>query len=54
MTTQISTKLAALSVALMMNGGMSGAVAYLFNGQIHTPTVNLVHTTVRTSDGKLV
>ncbi len=35
MTTQISTKLAALSVALLVNGVMFGSVAYLFNGQLH-------------------
>ena len=35
MTTQLSTKLAALGLALMVNGLMIGAVAYLFNGQIH-------------------
>jgi hypothetical protein len=34
MTTQISTKLAALAVALMMNGVILGGVAYLFNSQL--------------------
>jgi hypothetical protein len=34
MTTQFSTKLAALGIALMVNGMMIGAVAYLFSGQI--------------------
>ena len=33
MNTQISTKLAALAVALMMNSLIIGGVAYLFNGQ---------------------
>jgi hypothetical protein len=33
MNTHISTKLAALGVALLMNVTMIGAVAYLFNGQ---------------------
>jgi hypothetical protein len=32
MNTQISSKLAALAVALMMNGLILGGVAYLFNG----------------------
>jgi hypothetical protein len=32
--TQISSKLAALFVALMMNSLIIGAVAYLFNGQV--------------------
>jgi hypothetical protein len=38
MTTQISTKFAALAVALMMNGLIIGGVAYLFNGALHQPT----------------
>ncbi|HWJ35027.1 MAG TPA: hypothetical protein VNR70_07160 [Steroidobacteraceae bacterium] len=35
MTTQLSNKLAALGVALMINSLMIGGVAYLFSGQIH-------------------
>jgi hypothetical protein len=35
MNTQISTKLAALAVALTINGSMIGTIAYLFNGQLH-------------------
>jgi hypothetical protein len=35
MTTQLSTKFAALAVALMINGMMIGGVAYLFSGQLH-------------------
>ena len=31
MTTQISAKLAALGIALMMNVAMMGAIAYMFN-----------------------
>jgi hypothetical protein len=31
MTTQISTKLAALGIALMMNFAIMGAIGYLFN-----------------------
>ncbi len=34
-TTQISTKLAALGVALMMNSLMIGGIAYLFNAELH-------------------
>jgi hypothetical protein len=34
MSTPISSKLAALAIALMMNSLIIGAVAYLFNGQI--------------------
>jgi len=33
MNTQISSKLAALAVALMMNSLIIGSVAYVFNGQ---------------------
>ena len=33
MTTQISAKLAALGIALMMNVAMMGAIAYVFNAQ---------------------
>jgi hypothetical protein len=38
MTTQLSTKLAALAVALMVNGMMIGGVAYLFSARLHQPT----------------
>jgi hypothetical protein len=46
MTTQLSTKLAALGVALMMNSMLIGGVAYLFNGQLHqhTPVISLAQT----------
>jgi hypothetical protein len=37
MTTPISTKLAALGVALILNSMMISGVAYLFNGQLHQP-----------------
>ena len=40
MTTQLSTKLAALAVALMVNGMMMGGVAYLFSGQLHQPSTS--------------
>jgi hypothetical protein len=55
MTTQLSTKLAALAVALMVNGVMMGGVAYLFSAQLHQPSTSnaavmraSVHTTART------
>jgi hypothetical protein len=35
MNTRISAKLAALAVALMMNGFIMGGVAYLFDVQTH-------------------
>ena len=38
MNTQISTKFAALAVALMMNSLIIGGVAYLFNGPLHQHT----------------
>lgn len=34
MNTQISTKLAALGMALLLNTAMIGGVAYLFNAQL--------------------
>jgi hypothetical protein len=34
MTTQISSKLAALGIALIMNGLMLGSIAYLFDAQL--------------------
>jgi len=38
MTTQLSTKLAALAVALMVNAMMVGGVGYLFSAQLHPQT----------------
>ncbi len=38
MTTQFLAKFAALGVALMINGMMIGAVAYLFSSQLHRPS----------------
>jgi hypothetical protein len=40
MNTQISSKLAALAVALMMNTLIAGGVAYLFNSQIQQSATN--------------
>jgi hypothetical protein len=37
MTTQICTKLAALSMALMLNGLMIGVIAYLFSAEFQSP-----------------
>ena len=42
MNTQISSKLAALAVALMMNSLIAGGVAYLFSGQIQQNATNAV------------
>jgi hypothetical protein len=43
MNTQISSKLAAFAVALMMNSLIIGGVAYLFDGQIrqHSNSISL-------------
>ena len=51
MTTQLSTKLAALAVALMVNGLMLGGVAYLFSPQLHQPTgsATLITASARTN-----
>jgi hypothetical protein len=52
MTTQISTKLAALAVALMMNTLIIGGIGYLFNSQVqHAAVTSLAHSTVSTSHG---
>ena len=51
MNTQISTKLAALAVALMMNSLIIGGVAYLFNSQVHTTVASLAHTAAPTLNG---
>jgi hypothetical protein len=45
MNTQISSKLAALAVALMMNSLIAGGVAYLFNGIQQSATNTLSHDT---------
>ncbi len=52
MTTQTSTKLAALGVALVMNSLMMCAVAYLFSSAVHTHTAHLAQTTAQTSVGQ--
>ena len=51
MNTQISTKLAALAIALMMNSLLIGGVAYLFNSQLqqHATFASLAHSSVSTS-----
>jgi hypothetical protein len=43
MNTQISSKLAALVVALMMNSLIIGGVAYLFNGQVRQNATVISH-----------
>ena len=53
MNTQISTKLAALAVALMMNSLLIGGVAYLFSGPLHqrTATISVAHAAASTLHG---
>jgi hypothetical protein len=53
MNTQISTKLAALAVALMMNSLIIGGVAYLFNAPSHpqATVISLAHAAAVTSNG---
>jgi hypothetical protein len=53
MNTQISSKLTALAVALMMNSLLIGGVAYLFNAQLHphTAVISLAQTAESTSIG---
>jgi hypothetical protein len=44
MTTPLSTKLAALAVALMMNSMLIGGVAYLFSSPLHQHAIlSLAH-----------
>jgi hypothetical protein len=45
MNTQISTKLAALAAALMMNSLLIGGVAYLFTGPLnqHATVISVAH-----------
>jgi hypothetical protein len=53
MNTQISNKLVALGVALLMNSLLLGGVAYMFNSQAHqhTTMVSLAHTGVGATTG---
>jgi hypothetical protein len=44
MNTEISTKLAALGIALIMNSALIGGVAFLFNGQVR-PAISLTSLT---------
>jgi hypothetical protein len=53
MNTQISTKFAALAVALMMNSLIIGGVAYVFNGALHqhASIVSVAHAAAITLNG---
>jgi hypothetical protein len=53
MNTQISTKLTALAVALMMNSLLLGGVAYLFStpSHQHTAVMSVAHTAASTLNG---
>ena len=52
MNTQISSKFAALAVALMMNSLLIGGVAYLFSSQLHQPAtaISLAHSAASTQN----
>ena len=52
MNTSISTKLAALGLALMVNSVIMGGIAYLFNAQLQAPTavMSLVSATALASN----
>jgi hypothetical protein len=51
MNTQISSKLAALTVALMMNSLLIGGVAYLFSGPLHqAPVISLAQSAAATAN----
>jgi hypothetical protein len=55
MTTQISTKLAALGIALMVNSTLIGGIALLFDGQLHQGAPSaLVQGHVANAPGKVV
>ncbi len=47
MTTSLSTKLAALALALMINSVLMGSVAYLFNTQLNSASVSVAQTSAR-------
>jgi hypothetical protein len=49
MNTSISTKLAALALALMFNSVIMGGMAYLFNAQLQQPTVTSLASTAAAS-----
>jgi TRAP-type uncharacterized transport system substrate-binding protein len=53
MNTQISTKLAALAAALMMNTLLIGGVAYLFTGPMHqhATAIAVTHAAASTLNG---
>jgi hypothetical protein len=49
MNTQISTKLAALGMALLMNSAIIGGVAYLFNTQVKAGDLMVARTELTTT-----
>jgi len=51
MTTSLSTKLAALALALMFNSAIMGGMAYLFNAQLqHTAVTSLASTAAKSAN----
>jgi hypothetical protein len=53
MNTQISSKLAALAAALVMNSLLIGGVAYLFSGPLyqHVPVISAAHAAAPSTHG---
>ena len=53
MNTSLSTKLAALALALMVNSVIMGGMAYLFNAQLQAPnaTISLANAAAQTTHG---
>jgi hypothetical protein len=49
MTTSLSTKFAALALALMFNSVIMGGMAYLFNSQLQPTAVTSLANTAATS-----
>ena len=53
MNTSISTKLAALALALMVNSVIMGGMAYLFNVELQAPTAVMSLASVGTTSANV-
>jgi hypothetical protein len=51
MNTSISTKLAALALALMVNSVIMGGIALLFNAQAPSAVISLANAAVQSTHG---
>jgi hypothetical protein len=54
MNTEITTKIQALALAIMINGVMLSAAAYLFDGQLHQSRHTMASTHAATQHSNLV